>query len=440
MRSAGLKASPVILVIGLLGMVSGVLVSGGEPPSRAEFQRQETRCRELLRRSVFSFYFPASIDTDNGGYLEDRKDGKFVRRGEKFLTLQARQLWFFSTLALENIERSKCLEATLPGFLILERGFRDQRSGGYFSKTDDLGVPTDRRKHVYLNSFALYALVAYHQATRDGLALRRAQELFRVLDQHAYDARNGGFAEFFYENWRPVTNRTEAGYVGAIGTKTYNTHLHLLESYTALYRIWPDPKVRQRLDELLRIITVTVQHPVYHCNVDGWQPDWQMVQTPENLKASYGHDVECVWLGLDAVRALGLQPALYRGWAEGLAGYSLVNGYDAEHGGFFYTGPLGERASDTRKEWWVQAEALVGMLELYRMTGDVRYYEAFVGTLDFIEAHQVAADGGWWATLNEDGTPHRNASRSSMWQGAYHSGRALLLSAKILSNLNVGAH
>lgn len=408
---------------------------GSAGPNAAELRRQAERCRNLLRRTVFDFYLPGSVDVVNGGYLEDWKDGRFVARGEKFLTLQARQLWFFSVMASENVERAKCLEAAWLGYSFLQQAFRDVRRGGYISKVTDAGAPVDLRKHAYHNSFVIYALVAYYQASRDGNALREARELFRVWDRRAHDARHGGYAEFFYGDWRPVTDPRESGYVGAIGTKTYNTHLHLLESFTALSKVWQDATLKTRLEELIRINVGTVQHPQHRCNIDGWRPDWQMVTEPRNLRASYGHDVECLWLTLDAVRTVGQSESLYRGWAESLASYSLQHGYDPEHGGFYYSGPLGVASDDTRKEWWVQAEALVGMLDLYRLTGDIRYYRAFAETLDFIETHQVASNGGWWATRQADGTTYPNASRSSMWQGAYHNGRALLYSAKILSKL-----
>lgn len=419
------------------GRASGAAATDGTGgPGAVELKRQAARCRDLLRRTVFEFYHPECVDFVNGGYLEDWRDGRFVPRGERFLTLQARQLWFFSTLAAENIERPKCLEAAVPGYLILEAAFRDARNGGYFSKVDDLGRTTDTRKHAYLNSFALYGLVAFHQATKDRQALKRAQELFTVLDRRARDTVNGGYHEFFEADWRPVTSPGKGTYVGALGTKTYNTHLHLLESFAALYRVWPDARLRERLAELVRINTTTVQHPVARCNIDGWKPDWRMVDDPKNLRASYGHDVECIWLTLDAVRALGWSESMYRGWAVSLGDYSMQHGFDREHGGFFYTGPLGAAADDTKKEWWVQTEALVGMLDLYRLTGEVRYYRAFASTLDFIERHQVAPDGaGWCATRNADGSASDNTSRSSMWQGAYHNGRALLLSAKLLDNL-----
>jgi mannobiose 2-epimerase len=186
-------------------------------------------------------------------------------------------------------------------------------------------------------------LVAYHRASGDGLALAAAQDLFRILEEKAHDRRNGGYVEFFTADWRPITDPKEPGYVGAIGTKTYNTHLHLMEALTDLYQAWPDPLVRQRLAELLVINTSTVRHPDHNCNIDGWRPDWKMIAEPSNLRASYGHDVQCVWLALEAGRVLGLSPSLLRGWAEGLCSYSLKYGYDHQHGVFTIQARWGNR-------------------------------------------------------------------------------------------------
>jgi mannobiose 2-epimerase len=403
-------------------------------PTRAALLQQAERCRQILKTSLVDFYLPACVDPVHGGYLESLRDGKFAPTGEKFLTMQARQLWFFSTLTRAGIEEQAARAAAKSGLDFLEGRMRDQRHGGYFARVSDAGQPTDRRKHVYLNAFALYGLVAYHEATRDAQALTAAQQLFRVLEDKAHDAQHGGYVEFFYEDWRPITDPKELGYVGAIGTKTYNTHLHVLEALAALYRVWPDSMVRQRLAELITINTTTVHHPEHNCNIDGWQPDWRLVETPANLRASYGHDIECAWLTLDAARALGLSPRLLRGWAESLCDYSLKFGYDRRHGGFYYTGPLGRPADDTRKEWWVQAEALASMLEMYRLTGKPDYYDAFRQTLAFVDNHQVAREGSWWATRAADGTP-KGTQRSSPWQGAYHNGRAMLRCTKLLEEL-----
>jgi mannobiose 2-epimerase len=410
---------------------------GADPavPSAAQLRAQAERCRRILKRSIIDFYLPACVDKANGGYLESLKEGQFAPTGEKFVTLQARQLWFFSTLAQTGMEKEAALAAARSGIDFLEAKFRDRAHGGYFAKVSDAGVPTDRRKHVYLNAFALYGLSAYYGATQDPTALAAAKELFQTLEVKCHDAKSGGYHEFFGEDWRPITDPHEPSFIGPPGTKTFNTHLHVLEAFTELYRIWPDPQVRRRLDELVLINTSTIRLPEYGCNVDGFTPEWKPLQNPRNLRASYGHDVEATWLCLDAGRALGHPPALLRGWAEDLVGYSLKHGYDRTHGGFYYTGPLGKNADDTKKEWWVEAEALVSMLELYRLTGKREYYDVFAGTLDFVEKHQVAKEGSWWATRRADGSPADNPSRTSMWQGAYHNGRSMLQCARLLDEL-----
>jgi mannobiose 2-epimerase len=419
----------------VVGVATGMLpaLAAGQAPTKQALEEQAKRCRELLIKSVVDFYLPDCVDHEHGGYLEELDStGHFTGTRGKFLVLQGRHLWLFSTLAAEGIRREESLAAARSGFEFLQAKFHDPVQGGYYSRVAANGDPQDKRKHVYLNSFALYGLVAYFRATQDPAALAAARELFEQLEVHAHDERFGGYVEFFDEDWRPVLDTNERGYVGAIGTKTYNSHLHLLESVAALYEIWPDPRVANRLAELIQINTHTVRHPELPCNIDGWSRDWKMIDSARNLRASYGHDVECAWLVLDAARRLKWSPELLRNWAVALCDYSLEHGFDEMHGGFFYTGPLGSAADARHKEWWVQSEALVSMLEMYRLTGDERYFRAFTETLEFIVEHQVAEKGGWWATRAEDGGPHRNESRTSMWQGGYHNGRALLLSAWLL--------
>jgi len=417
----------------LLALLTAAVTSAADP-ARSDVEEQARRCRQILKTSIIDFYLPNCVDKTNGGYFESLKGDQFGPTGEKFLTQQSRQLWFFSNLIAAGIEKDVARTAARSGFDFLEGKFRDRTNGGYFAKVSDAGKPTDRRKHVYLNAFALYGLTAYHRATGDAAALAAAQDLFRTLEAKAHDDTHGGYTEFFYEDWKPITDPREPMYVGPPGTKTFNTHLHVLEALTELYRAWPDPQVRRRLDETLAINTLTVRLPQHGCNVDGFTPDWKPIDNPRNLRASYGHDVEGAWLCLDAVRALGHPSTILRGWAEGLVAYSLKHGYDRTHGGFFYTGPLGKDADDTKKEWWVQAEALVSMLEMHKLTGKREYYDVFAQTLDFVEKHQVAKEGSWWATRKADGSA-AGTSRTSMWQGAYHNGRSMLFCAKLLDEL-----
>ena len=256
--------------------------------------------------------------------------------------------------------------------------------------------------------------------------------MFRTLDERCYDRQFGGYQEFFYKDWEVITDPKEAGYVGAINTKTYNSHLHILEAWTQLYKETKDPLVALRLGELIQINTTTVKHPRYPCNVDGWNRDWTLIETERNLRASYGHDVECAWLVLEAGKALGQQPATLRNWAQTICDHSIRFGYDPEHGGFYGSGPLTGTSDDRTKIWWTQSEALVAMLTMRTLTGEQKYQDIFEKTFRFVERHHVADKGGWWATLNEDGSLGERQVRTSMWQGAYHNGRALLLCEQLL--------
>ena len=393
---------------------------------------QATRCRAILESSIVDFYLPACVDQEYGGYHQELdQNGKF-RPGEKFLTLQARQLWFFSSLAIANIRRDASLDAAKHGYEFIQKYFCDSERGGYYSKVSREGKVIDDRKHAYLNSFAIYALVEYFRATQNQEVLQQAIDLFKALEIHAHDVKYLGYEEFFTSDWKVVSDPKESGYVGAIGVKTYNTHLHLMEAFTSLFRETRDPVVGARLAELIDINIQTVKHPDYPCNIDAWYPDWTLVKTTQNLRASYGHDIECAWLVLDAVDALGRKPQSVVDWAKSICTYSIDNGYDTKHHGFFYSGPLGKPADDHKKEWWPQSEALVALLTMEKLTGERHYRQLFDETLDFVEKHQVAPQGSWWATLQEDGSLGPNRSRTSMWQGAYHNGRAMLLCEQLL--------
>src|SRR5581483_7110272 len=148
---------------------------------------QANCCRRILKESLVDFYLPSCVDMEHGGYFESLRDDKFVSIGEKFLVLQARHLWFFSTLAREGIRKNDALSAAKSGFDFLENHMRDRRNGGYYAKVNDAGQTKDPRKHVYLNAFALYGLVAYHRATGDDRALTAAKDLFHVLEEKAHD-------------------------------------------------------------------------------------------------------------------------------------------------------------------------------------------------------------------------------------------------------------
>ena len=409
---------------------------------QTELITRAQRCDKLLRDSVLKFYAPASMDSRNFGFFEVLgEDGKFTSGAEKFLTFQARQTWFFSNMAINQIERETTAKLAQHGYGCLETRFVDPENGGYFLKIangetliDQKNI-VDDRKHVYPLSFVIYALVEVHRINDDERVLNSALKLFKLLEEKCYDKTNGGYYELYTRDWQKITDTNQWGVVGPVGFKTYNSHLHLLEAFTQLYLESKNEQVGNRLEELIVICTKKIRHPDFDTNVDGWTVEWKMVETEKNLRTSYGHDLECAWLVLAAADAVGKRDKELEDWAIAISKNAIKFGHDEKNGGFFYTGPVGKPSDDRKKEWWTQSEALVGLLTCYEITNDVAFLELFDETLDFIEKHHVADKGGWYASLKEDGSLGDNKSRSSMWQGAYHNGRALMMCQTMLKRL-----
>jgi mannobiose 2-epimerase len=220
---------------------------------------------------------------------------------------------------------------------------------------------------------------------------------------------------------------------GTPKTKLMNTHLHLLEAFTTYCRLTQEPKARERLMELILIETNTVVRKGASQCTDEYAPDWTPVHAE---RASYGHDVENVWLVMDACEALGLPQAPVTDLYRALFDNALTYGYDAANGGFYTSGLLGKAADRKEKVWWVQAEGLVAALSLYRLTGDERYRQAYLGTLRWIESRQADwQHGDWHETVLPDGRPV--GLKAAAWKGPYHNGRAVLRSIEILTEMGV---
>ena len=209
-----------------------------------------------------------------------------------------------------------------------------------------------------------------------------------------------------------------------------NTHLHLMEALTALYRADPSPRVAMRLSELITIQSNTVVRKAIGACTDQYAADWTPKLDGDAARASYGHDLENIWLLVDALEALGQPVAPLRDLFTQLFAYSLANGYDAANGGFYDSGPLGQPADRRDKMWWVQAEALVSALTMYRLTGDPQYAQVFLKTWEFTDTKQTDwTTGEWHPTVTADG--RGTGEKANRWKAGYHNGRAMLEALRI---------
>ena len=380
-----------------------------------------------LRDNIISFWYPKCLDRKNGGYIINfGPQGESKGDGTKMIVTQARMVWLFSRLARAGYGGPEYLEAADWGYRFLRERMWDAKHGGFYWEVDATGQQKLKpKKHLYGQSFALYALSEYYRASQKKEVLDFAVEFFNLLESKSHDKVHGGYVEFFNEDWtRPPAN-TVSYMNDGIDVKLMNTHLHLLEAMTTFYRASRLPLARERLLELITIESNTVVRKSLGACTDKYGPDWQPRLDGAYARVSYGHDLENIWLLVDACKAAGLSNYPLLDLYRVLFDYSLKYGYDAEKGGFFESGFFNKPADRRGKVWWVEAEALVSALYMYRLTQEPKYLEVFEKTYQFIEQYQTDWKyGEWHATITPEGRPQ--GDKAHIWKAGYHNGRAMI--------------
>jgi len=372
------------------------------------------------------FWYPQTLDNEKGGYhLNHDVHGNPRKGGTRMIVTQARMVWYFSKLYNKGWGGDECLQAAEHGYRFLRDEMWDEENGGFYWQLDSEGKILRPNKHMYGQAFGLYSLSEYAMASKSQEALNLARRMFRLMEEHAHDRDYGGYNELFLPDWSPPT-RAEHAYLGyGLDVKRMNTHLHMLEALITYYEATKDPLGKERLTELVFVLSNSVVHIGVGACTELHRLDWSPVHGPEHDRVSYGHNLENIWLLIEACKAVGIPNGLLTNYYRSLFDYSTKFGFDEQKGGVYDSGPIDEPADRLAKVWWVQAEALVSMIYMYRLTGDAVYLGCFDKQLDWIEEYQVDwKNGDWFNTVLPDGNPI--GSKADEWKSAYHNGRAMI--------------
>lgn len=350
--------------------------------------------------------------------------------------MTARVLWTFASayrvlgrLGADEAILSEYLDMALRAKRLLIDRFYDSSFGGtYWSLSPDL-TPLDTKKQIYSIAFAIYGLAELHRAIGDSEALDYAVKLFHSIEEHSYDPVEGGYFEAFTRSWDSIEDMRLSD-KDANESKTMNTHLHVLEAYTCLYRVWKNPLLAERLRGLIGVFEKHILGPDGHLRLffdDSWNCGYDIV--------SYGHDIEASWLLHEAALVLGdaavlerveaLVPVVARAAAEG---FSPEGGMIYERIGGGPEGRSGGRSDgakvDGDRHWWVQAEAVVGFFNLWQHFGKQEGLENALMCWEFIKSSLIDIQNGeWFWSVRADGSVNRDDDKAGFWKCPYHNGR-----------------
>lgn len=375
--------------------------------------------KELER--ILDFWIKYTQDHQNGGFIGSMLgDGTIVKGASKGAILNGRILWSFSA-AYNYTKKEKYLEMAHRAFEYFTNYFIDKKHGGVYWELDVQGKPINTRKQAYAQGFAIYGLSEYYKATGNEKSLELAQEIFWTIEKFFIDKQHGGYIEALSADWKPLADMRLSA-KEANWPKSMNTHLHLLEPYTNLYRQWQNPILAKSIKRLIRIfLDKIIDRKTAHFNLL-FDYDWS-VKT--NI-VSYGHDIEGSWLLYEAAEEMNDEALIEEvgKMAMRMVNVTLQEGLDAD--GSVFNEKEGAHL-DTDKHWWPQAEAMVGFVNAWQISGDRRYLNAAERVWNFIDLHLIDhVSGEWFWRVDTDGLPYPEEEKVGFWKCPYHNTRALI--------------
>ena len=406
-----------------------------------------------LEQKLLPFWLENSVDETFGGFLTyfDR-DGSRTEKTDKTLIMQLRMIFTLASAHRAGYGEGRCAEAARQGLDFVLDHFWDRDHGGWYWIADREGRILSDSKIMYGQSFGVYALAEYALAFDDRRAEDYACETFDLLENKAWDAHAGGYWEMFQRDWSLKPGGAYGG-----DRKTFDVHMHLMEAFTTLFELTRADRHRQKLDQVIAILTEKMLDPLSGTGIaqfDGsfnplpaiiFRDVWGSDRPPHKEEArpldntNYGHNLEMAWLLKHTLDILekGLDP--YKPLIRKLVEQAWEWGLDREYGGVYVEGPPRGPAIQTSKEFWQQAEAMVGFLDAALIFEEDRYWEAFEIIFDFVWTRVINHEvGEWWALLDRDGTV-RWDYLGHEWKISYHTVRAVIQTLQRLEE-SLGSH
>ena len=382
-------------------------------------ERLRERVERELLGDILPFWLTYAVDYEFGGFRgQIANDLTIDPLAHKGLILNTRILWTFAK-AYQVYRDEVYLRTARRAYEYLRRYFWDAELGGVYWMVDHLGNPVETKKRIYGQAFTVYALAEYVAACAEKEPLEKAIALHRMIEDASHDAQNGGYFETYERNWK-LAREQRLSEVDMDEKKSMNTHLHLLEAYANLLRLWNEDELRKRLRELLRIFLDHIIDPETH----HFRMFFDEVWRDRSDRFSFGHDIEGSWLICEAAEVLGDTAILEeaRKAAVRMAQVLYEQAVDSD-GGLFYEGS-GKELIDTDKHWWPQAEAVVGFLNAYELSGRDYFLKASQNSWQFIEKFIVDHQHGeWYWKVSRDGTPSDDKYKVDPWKCPYHNSR-----------------
>ena len=416
-----------------------------------EISKYLNEAENHLRNELLPFWTNRMIDERNGGYITHfDRDGLDTGEDEKSLIAQSRSVYTLSFAHRAGYGDGALAGMAKHGVNFMIDKMWDKEYGGFYWMMDRKGNVQVDKKILYGLSFAIYSLSEYTLATGDTHGREYAEKTFDLIQKNCTDTYFGGYFEMFDRNWSLAGPGSKGG-----DRKTLDVHMHLMEAFTTLFECSNNELHRRKLLEDIEILLNRIMHPRYKTGIPQYFPNWKIAPqikfdiiwgwdrfSEEGEKDNstdntcYGHNAEFAWLLIHALKILGVKNDNYQKLLAEIFEHTIDNGIDKKYGGVFVEGPHSGGVYDMEKEFWQQAEIMIGALDAYLMFGKEKFWDAYKNVhrfvFDKVINHKV---GEWFPLLTREGKPIWD-HMSHSWKVNYHTVRAMIQSIERLKKIS----
>jgi N-acylglucosamine 2-epimerase len=379
--------------------------------------------RKALLEDVMPFWTRHSVDREKGGYFTCLDRTGKVFDTDKFVWLQARQVWTYSKLYNEVDQDPAWLEVAGTGADFLREHGMDADGNFYFA-LDRSGEPLVQPYNIFSDCFAAMAFSEYSEAAGEDWAASLALGTYHNI-QLRRDNPKGRYSKA-YPGTRPLLSL-------ALPMITINLSLELREQLK-------DPLLDSVLEQNLDLVMTNLVDQERGLIFENVSPDGGHPDNFEGRLILPGHGIEAMWFIMDVARKMGKEE--YIGPAAEAMLKQLEFGWDKEHGGIFYfldsMGKPPLQLEWSQKLWWAHLEALVGLALAYELTGEERYWAWYEKVHKYSWEHfPDPQHGEWWGYLDRRGKV-LIPLKGGKWKGCFHVPRAMLLLWRTFERLGGG--
>ena len=390
-----------------------------------DFNKLAEQYKQELLENVLPFWLQHSQDPEFGGYFSCLDRRGEVYDTDKFIWLQAREVWMFAMLCNKVEARKEWLDCAVQGGEFLKKWGHDGNYNWKFS-LDREGNPLVEPYNIFSYTFATMAFGQLSLATGNEEYASIARRTFDIILSKVDNPKG---------KWNKL-------HPGTRELKNFALPMILCNLALEIEHLLDEKYLQQTMDNCIHeVMDVFYRPELGGIILENVTADGLLSDSFEGRVVNPGHSIEAMWFIMDLGNRLQRPELIEK--AKNITLTMLDYGWDKRHGGIFYfmdrLGHPVQQLEWDQKLWWVHIESLISLLKGYRFTRDKRCLDWFEKIHDYVWNHFKDPEyPEWYGYLNRQGEVLLPL-KGGKWKGCFHVPRGLFQCWKtleILGNMN----